>query len=78
MVNNSRITGIEIAQFVEITERALWNIISDLERDGYISKTRTEKQVQYQINPRLPLRQKSQRGKDAGRLLRILSGKRNV
>ena len=47
MVNNSRITAIEIAQFVGITERAVRNIISDLEREGYIEKTKTGKRVQY-------------------------------
>jgi len=78
LVQNSRITGIEIAQFVGITERAVRRIISDLEREGYISKTRMGKRVQYVVNHTLPLRQKSQRQKDVGGLLRVLSGKRKI
>ena len=75
LANNSRITGIELARFVGITERAVRRIISDLEREGYISKTRTGRRVQYTVNHTLPLRQKSQQQKDVGRLLRVLSGK---
>jgi predicted transcriptional regulator len=78
LVNNPRITAIEIAKFVGITERTVRKIISDLERDGYIKKIKIGRRVQYQINPHLPLRQKSQQSKDVGRLLRTLSGKGNI
>jgi predicted ArsR family transcriptional regulator len=78
LVRNPQITGIEVAQFVGITERAVRRIISDLELEGYISKTRTGRRVQYTIIPTLPPRQKSQQQKDMGRLLRVLSGKRKI
>ena len=78
LVQNPQITGIEIAQFVGITERAVRTILSDLEQEGYISKTKTGRRVHYTINPTMPLRQKSQHHKDVGRLLRVLSGKRKI
>jgi predicted transcriptional regulator len=78
LANNPRITGIEIAQFAGITERAVRKIIADLDREGYIEKTKTGKRLHYKINPHLPLRHKSQHDKDVGRLLRALSGKRKL
>jgi DNA-binding MarR family transcriptional regulator len=78
LVQNPQITGIQIAQFVGITERAVRTILSDLEREGYISKTKTGKRVQYTINYTMPLRRKSQQHRDIGRLLRVLSGKRKI
>ena len=78
LVQNPQITGIEIAQFVGITERAVRTILSDLEREGYISKIKTGKRVQYTINYTMPLRRKSQQHRDVGQLLRVLSGKRKI
>ena len=78
LVQNPRIKGIEVAQYVGITERAVRRIIADLEREGYISKTKMGNRVQYTIDHTLPLRQKSQRQKDVGGLLRVLSGKRKI
>jgi len=78
LVQNPQITGIQIAQFVGITERAVRTILSDLEREGYISKTKTGKRVQYTVNHTMPLRRKSQQHRDVGRLLRVLSGKRKI
>jgi len=78
LFHNPRITGIEIAQFVGITERAVRRIISELEREGYISKTRMGNRVQYTIKHTMPLHHKSQQQKDVGRLLRLLSGKRKI
>lgn len=78
LVQNPQITGIEIAEFVGITERAVRIILSDLEREGYISKTRTGKRVQYTINHTVPLRQKLLQHRDVGSLLRFFSGKRKI
>ena len=78
LVQNPQITGIGIAQFVGITERAVRTILSDLEQEGYISKTKTGKRVEYTINYSVPLRRKLLQHRDVGWLLRVLSGKRKI
>ena len=45
---------------MDITERAVRKIIADLEREGYIAKTKEGRRVKYAINQKLPLRHQTQ------------------
>ena len=54
--HGKRKTAREIADEVGITERATHKIIIDLERDGYITKTKVGRQSSYQINPDMPIK----------------------
>ena len=69
------ITARELSLEIGITERAIRKIIADLEKEGYIVKKKEGRRVRYSINPRIPLRHKTQRDKAVGQLLDVLSGK---
>jgi DNA-binding transcriptional ArsR family regulator len=66
------ITGRELSRLIGITERSVRNIISDLESDGYIKKSREGRQLRYKINPHLPFRHQTQSDKAIGILLEAL------
>ena len=69
------ITGRELSLQIGITERAIRRIISDLEDEGYITKAKEGRRVRYSINPRLPLRHKTQKHKMIGDFLGFLGWK---
>jgi predicted transcriptional regulator len=69
------ITGRELSRLIGITERSVRNIISDLESEGYIKKSKEGRQVKYKINPDLPLRHQTQRDKAIRILLEALGWK---
>ncbi len=54
IARNPRSTARTIAQAVGITERTTHKIIAEMEEAGYISRKKTGRQNQYQINANLP------------------------
>lgn len=68
-------TAREIGDGVGVTERTAHKIILDLERDGYITKTKVGVKNKYRIHPDLPI--KSTEG-EVGELLTILGWKRKT
>jgi len=72
IAKHSRITGREIANEVGITERAVRRLIADLDADGYLSKSRIGKGVEYSINPDLSLRHETHGEVAVGDFLRAL------
>ncbi|MFC1947410.1 helix-turn-helix transcriptional regulator [Chloroflexota bacterium] len=68
-------TAREIGDDVGVTERTAHKIILDLERDGYITKTKVGVKNKYRIHPALPI--KSTEG-EVGELLAILGWKRRT
>jgi len=56
IAGDSSIRGRDIAALVGITERAVQAIISDLEADGYLTRTREGRRNHYELHPALPLR----------------------
>ena len=75
LVNYPRITAREISQEVGITERSVRMIISDLDKGGYISKTREGRGIRYTVNVERPMRHKTQRDVAVNHLLSILNAK---
>jgi DNA-binding Lrp family transcriptional regulator len=71
-----RITIREISQTIGITEKAIHRIITDLETDGYTTKTREGRRLRYRINPDLCLRDEMLQDKAVGDLLEVLGWKR--
>jgi DNA-binding transcriptional ArsR family regulator len=67
-----RITAREISLTIGITEKATRSIISNLEAEGYVTKTREGRGIRYGINPELPLRHEIQEDKAVGDLLEVL------
>lgn len=61
----------DIAASVGITERAAQSILRDLERDGYVSKTRIGRRNSYTIHPELPFRHPIEADHSVGDLLRM-------
>ena len=62
----------DIAQSLEITERATQSIISDLDKAGYIDRVRVGRRNNYSISTHLPLGLPTQRDTDIRSLLAIL------
>lgn len=62
----------DIAARVGITERAAQAIVSDLEADGYLTRTRVGRRNTYEVHPELPFRHSIERDHQVGELLELL------
>ena len=62
----------EIAQKVEITERAAHRIVTDLIDSGYVERVRVGRRNRYSVNPSAAMRHPAQHGQEVGALLKIL------
>ncbi|WP_107118578.1 MarR family transcriptional regulator [Streptomyces cellostaticus] len=62
----------DIAARCRLTERAVQKIISDLERDGYLSHTRRGRVNSYEIDPSRVLRHPAEAGLTVASLLSML------
>ena len=64
----------DLAVSVGITERTAAQIVSDLERAGYLTKTRNGRRNHYEVHDELPLRHPRHRHHTVGDLIRFLEG----
>ncbi|MEU6537017.1 winged helix-turn-helix domain-containing protein [Streptomyces sp. NPDC047000] len=62
----------DIAERCRLTERAVQRIISDLERDGYLSHTRRGRSNTYRIEPGRALRHPAETGVTVASVLSLL------
>jgi DNA-binding IclR family transcriptional regulator len=62
----------DIAERVGITERAAQAIVSDLEKGGYLTRTRVGRRNSYEVHPELPFRHAIERDHQVGELLDLL------
>jgi uncharacterized membrane protein len=62
----------DIAATVGITERTVSQIVSDLERAGYLTKIRVGRSNHYEVHGELPLRHPQHRHHTVGELIRFL------
>jgi len=76
IAHHPRVTALEIALAIGITERTTRKIIADLLETGYISKKRVGRRNRYRVNPDLPLRHPSHGETAVGDLLEALGWKR--
>ena len=67
----------DIAQTIGITERTAAQIVSDLERAGYLTKTRNGRRNRYLVHEELPLRHPQHRHHTVGDLIRFLETPRD-
>lgn len=63
----------DIAATVGITERTASQIVSDLERAGYLTKTRDGRRNRYELHGELPLRHPRHRHHTVGDLIGFLA-----
>ena len=63
----------ELASLIGITERSTLSIISDLEKDGYISVERIGRRNRYKVNPKKKFRHPGEADHSIGELLNIFS-----
>jgi len=63
----------DIAEAVDLTERATQAILSDLEDEGFVSHTRVGRRNRYTVNADLPLRHRSHADYQVGSLLALLA-----
>jgi hypothetical protein len=72
IAHDPRIRMRDIAERLQITERATQSIVSDLARAGYLTWTRIGRRNLYTVSTHLPLGLPTQRDADIGSLLAIL------
>jgi predicted transcriptional regulator len=78
VAKHPRITAIELAAAMGVTERAVRKLIADLYAGGYIGKKREGRGVRYWINTDLSLRQNEFREVAIGDFLTSLGWKRKT
>jgi predicted transcriptional regulator len=62
----------DIAATVGITERAVGQIVGELEQAGYLTKIRVGRRNRYEVHGELPLRHPQHRHQTVGELIRFL------
>ena len=62
----------DIAQSIGITDRTAAQIVSDLEKAGYLTKTRNGRRNHYEVHEELPLRHPQHRHHTVGDLIGFL------
>lgn len=65
-------TGLEIAQAVGITERAVRKILAELQAEGYVETERIGRRNRYRVDFHRPLRRVGERELTVGELLAII------
>jgi predicted transcriptional regulator of viral defense system len=65
----------DIAATVGVTERTAAQIVGDLERAGYLTKTRNGRRNHYELHGQLPLRHPHHRHHTVGDLIRFLDAR---
>ena len=63
----------DIAAAVDLTERTVQAIVTDLEAAGYLTRTRTGRRTRYTVNPDSQFRHSAQKGLRVGPLLALLT-----
>jgi len=74
IADDPRIRTRDIAERLNITERATQRIVADLARAGYIDRQREGRRNRYSIRPDLPIGLPLQRDVEIGALVAILPG----
>ena len=72
IANNPRITALELAGELDLTERAVRKLIAELYENRYIEKKKEGRRVRYRINPDKSLRQETHSDVAVGDLLNTL------
>ena len=72
VAKQGQITGREIANILGITERSVLRIISDLETDGYVTRTREGRLNHYQVDHEMPMLHPQTRDVVVGELLKVI------
>ncbi len=62
----------DVAVRVGITERAVQRIVTDLEKDGYLTVSKEGRRNRYQVNYGLPLRHPIERHRDVAALIGLV------
>ena len=65
----------DIALTIGITERAVGQIVRDLELAGYLTKTRVGRRNEYEVHGDLPLRHPQHRHHSVGELIQFLQAR---
>ena len=62
----------DVAETLGVTERTVSQLIKDLERAGYLTKTRSGRRNHYEVHEELPLLHPRHRHHTVGELIRFL------
>jgi len=75
LANLPKITARDLSTMIGITERAVRNIIADLEAEGYIEKSKEGRRLNYKIHSELSFRHPTQKDQSIKALLKALDCK---
>ncbi len=62
----------EVAERIGITERAVFNIIADLEQEGLLTRYREGRRNSYELSLEHPLRHPIEKHRQVGELVRLI------
>ena len=62
----------DIAELVGVTERTAAQIVNELEKSGYLTKTRVGRRNEYEVHEEMPLLHPRHRHHTVGELIRFL------
>jgi len=77
IARNPRARIRDISRVVGLTERSVQAIVADLAADGYLTRTRFGRRVEYTVNRYSPFRHSAQDGHRVGPLLDLLTATGN-
>lgn len=69
VARDPRVRVRDVSALVGITERATQGILADLERAGFVTRTRVGRRNEYSVHPDVQFRHPSEAGHDVGELL---------
>ncbi len=71
IARHEKVRAVDIAASLELSERSVRRIITDLEKDGYVQRKREGRINRYTIDPDLPLRRPDSRDIRVQELLNV-------
>jgi DNA-binding Lrp family transcriptional regulator len=72
VAHDSAIRLRDIADAVDITERAAHRILSELVEEGYVLRERQGRRNRYEVKPEVPLRHPMMKKRQVGELIEVL------
>lgn len=74
LARSPELTLRDVAQQVGVTERAVQRIVADLEEGGYLTRRRSGRHNEYEINADQPLRHAIEAHENVQSLIRLVTG----
>jgi len=74
LARNPRASVVELADAAQITERSAYRVLADLQKAGYVRRTKVGRENRYEINRQQALHDPMMEGGVVGDLLKLVAG----